>query len=146
MGPSSAIAPDGCRVGGDPPAGSQWTPALLVAALLGGCGGQPDGALLEVHASLALDDTMIDQLRTYRVYRVEVEGAIREVARTGLPPDTFVVRAPEPHAASVPVSIRVLSFHEDGEDVLGCVREDDVALVDGATVTLDVTLAPGDCS
>lgn len=121
--------------------------------LLGACGGEPDGGLLEIHAGL--DPAVADELADYRVLRVGIQGGgvdeLREVERTTPPPDVFVVRSPVsvPSAASelvVTVRIQALRFTAEGEQVEACAQQDDVKVIDDAVNVIEVTLMPGDCS
>ena len=118
------------------------------------CGGEPDGGLLEVHASL--EQAVAEQVPDYRVYRVLIQGGAqaesREVEQRGAPPDVFVVRSPvtspppTEDAFSISVRVQALRFTlAAGEQIVGCDERGDVVLIDGAVNLLDVALAPGDC-
>lgn len=126
---------------------------VFALALLGACGGEPDGGLLEVHASL--DPAVAAETEGYRVYRVILQGgadeAVREVEARGDPPDVFVVRSPITRAGpgdaySIYVRVQVLRFSlEVGEIIAGCAEQGDVEIIDGAVNVLPLTLLEGDC-
>lgn len=154
MGTSSAISPAGFRVIRDP--GAPFRPLALLALALAmpgfGCGGEPEGGLLEVHASY--DAALLEELGTYRVLRVNVQGGgvdeSREVERRGAPPDVFVVRSPltvSSAEAGLAVTIRVqaMRFTADGEEVAACAEQGDVTVIDDAVNLVEVTLVSGDC-
>ena len=128
--------------------------AFAGAGATGGCGGEPDGGLLEVHA--VLDDAVAAEVADYRVYRLLIQGGAeaetREVEQSGAPPDVFAVRSPvttplpSEDQFSISVRVQVLRFTlSAGEQIVGCDEKGDVVLIDGAVNVLDVQLQPGDC-
>jgi hypothetical protein len=133
--------------------GLQGFAVVLLACALGACGGEPEGGLLEVHASY--DAAIQEDLATYRVLRVNVQGGevdeSREVERRGAPPDVFVVRSPVtvPGADTglvVTIRVEAVRFTTDGEQIVACAQQIDVTVIDDAVNLVEVTLMPGDCS
>jgi len=106
-----------------------------------------------VHASYdpAVGEGVTDfaVLRTLRVrlQREEVD-VTREVEQRGPPPDVFAVRSPIttlPGAGDVTLGVRAVRFTGDGEEVVGCIQQTDVVVIDDAVNLVEVTLLPGEC-